>query len=505
MGDEKQNFLKMVKLIIGDIREVYKLLEDNSIDCVVTSPPYWQQRDYGIDGQIGQENTPEQYAFEISNVFKLLWDKLKKTATIFLNIGYKYHSEEFLLIPEMVAFEMRKLGYVLKNKIIWYKPNAMPTPARNRLNNTYEVVLLFVKNIGREVYYFNLEALAENTLFGQNNNGLKIEDLLSAKVEDNLSSREKKEGVVKAVNDKAIKVEWADKTEQNFEFTWEQEEATFRCVECKRNLNYWDIMLSYANYEKFICSYCKSEELPIPILPAILFPEDDWISLQGSGLIIKGKITNAKGSEKYRKAGVLTSSPAGRLALTGEKILIKRRWIFPQLLIADYLKKNVKKKNLTVEELEKLMGYKYTAGHWLRKDFSYWGKGGSLPRPVDWLKLKEVLELDDVYDRLICDLVAMVSTVRVHPKGKNIGDVWEIPTEPYEGEHFAIFPRKLVERCIKIGCPPNGVVLDPFAGSGTVGEVAKKLGRSAILVEINPDYKKLIEKRCGKIEVVERD
>jgi hypothetical protein len=786
----------MVKLIIGDIREVYKLLEDNSIDCVVTSPPYWQQRDYGIDGQIGQENTPEQYAFEISNVFKLLWDKLKKTATIFLNIGYKYHSEEFLLIPEMVAFEMRKLGYVLKNKIIWCvaedtkmfvlrngnylhipikkvkagdfaltldkegkfrwvrvknvfnngfasvlkittksgreivcteehqfpvkssyhygkylklrfkkakdlttkdflwvnsycpqlitttsnsndfrkgfiigfflaegsyikgkkgiykdntlskaaqkrwgrlnnpktvyygiqlacgekdlelgyidyfkqfkvtikkymksihvysrdknllslikkyvygegcdkkhlkqsvwnespefikgvvhgflagdgyyeeknnrwrvkikpnqdllddlilacriigydfryegisntnygtkamtftikpevrrrynfgylysdridkiqkigikrvydievepiytsycgsgksnkpskeinknkwnnlyflangiwthnsKPNAMPTPARNRLNNTYEVVLLFVKNIGREVYYFNLEALAENTLFGQNNNGLNIEDLLSAKVEDNLSSREKKEGIVKAVNDKAIKVEWADKTEQNFEFTWEQEEATFRCVECKRNLNYWDIMLSYANYEKFICSYCKSEELPIPILPAILFPEDDWISLQGSGLIIKGKITNAKGSEKYRKAGVLTSSPAGRLALTGEKILIKRRWIFPQPLIADYLKKNVKKKNLTVEELEKLMGYKYTAGHWLRKDFSYWGKGGSLPRPVDWLKLKEVLELDDVYDRLICDLVAMVSTVRVHPKVK---------------------------------------------------------------------------------------
>jgi DNA modification methylase len=132
MGDEKQNFLKMVKLIIGDIREVYKLLEDNSIDCVVTSPPYWQQRDYGIDGQIGLENTPKQYAFEISNVFKLLWDKLKKTATIFLNIGYKYHSEEFLLIPEMVAFEMRKLGYVLKNKIIWYKPNAMPTPARNR-------------------------------------------------------------------------------------------------------------------------------------------------------------------------------------------------------------------------------------------------------------------------------------------------------------------------------------------------------------------------------------
>jgi len=127
-----------------------------------------------------------------------------------------------------------------------------------------------------------------------------------------------------------------------------------------------------------------------------------------------------------------------------------------------------------------------------------------LPRPSDWLRLKEVLALDDVYDRLICDLVAMISTVRPHPKGKNIGDVWEIPTEPYEDEHLAVFPRKLVERCIKIGCPPNGIILDPFAGSGTVGEVAKKLGRSAILVEINPNYKKLIEKRCGEIEVVEK-
>jgi len=87
----------------------------------------------------------------------LLWNKLKNTATVFLNIGYKYENEELLLIPEMVAWEMKKAGYVLKNKIIWYKPNAMPTPARNRLNNTYEAVLFFVKNVGKEVYYFNLE------------------------------------------------------------------------------------------------------------------------------------------------------------------------------------------------------------------------------------------------------------------------------------------------------------------------------------------------------------
>jgi len=132
-----------VQLILGDIRQVYKKIKDHSIDCVITSPPYYRQRDYGVAGQIGQENSPEEYAKEIANVFRLLWNKLKNTAVVFLNIGYKYENEELLLIPEMVAWEMKKAGYVLKNKIIWYKPNAMPTPARNRLNNTYEAVLFF--------------------------------------------------------------------------------------------------------------------------------------------------------------------------------------------------------------------------------------------------------------------------------------------------------------------------------------------------------------------------
>ena len=80
----------------------------------------------------------------------------------------------------------------------------------------------------------------------------------------------------------------------------------------------------------------------------------------------------------------------------------------------------------------------------------------------------------------------VLSTVKSHPEGKNIGDVWAIATEPC----------KLVEICIRLGCPEGGTVLDPFAGSGTVGEVASKLGRNAVLVEINPSYAELIKERC---------
>ena len=77
---------------------------------------------------------------------------------------------------------------------------------------------------------------------------------------------------------------------------------------------------------------------------------------------------------------------------------------------------------------------------------------------------------------------------RNHPLGKNKRSVWKIPVRSFPGAHFAVFPADLVRPCILAGCPKNGAVLDPFAGSGTVGDVATELGRDAILVELNPVY-----------------
>jgi len=72
--------------------------------------------------------------------------------------------------------------------------------------------------------------------------------------------------------------------------------------------------------------------------------------------------------------------------------------------------------------------------------------------------------------------------------GRNIRTVWTVATQPYPGAHFATFPEKLVEPCVKAGCPSEGVVLDPFAGSGTVGRVANRLGRRAVLIDLSADY-----------------
>lgn len=88
-----------------------------------------------------------------------------------------------------------------------------------------------------------------------------------------------------------------------------------------------------------------------------------------------------------------------------------------------------------------------------------------------------------------------------NPNGANKRSVWTVASQPYSGAHYAVFPEKLIEPCILAGCPEGGTVLDPFGGSGTTGRVAIKNRRNAILIELNPDYHKQIEKRTDGVQV----
>jgi site-specific DNA-methyltransferase (adenine-specific) len=80
---------------------------------------------------------------------------------------------------------------------------------------------------------------------------------------------------------------------------------------------------------------------------------------------------------------------------------------------------------------------------------------------------------------------------------RNKRSVWTVASEGYPGSHFATYPPDLIKPCILAGCAVGGVVLDPFAGSGTTGQVALELGRQAVLIELNPQYIPLIQKRCA--------
>jgi DNA modification methylase len=542
--------------MIGDIRKLVKFLPDNFIDCVITSPPYWMQRDYGHPDQIGREQTPEEYVKAIANVFELIRPKLKKTATIFLNVGYKYLQGRLILIPEMIALEMEKKGFILKNKIIWWKPNAMPTPARDRLNDVYEPVLFFIRDDGKEVYYFNLEEISQKTKTLEHFVSLlsvNPEELLGLRATDPISEREKKEGKVIGARFILTKIseiliqwnnglrEWISYGDPLKNYP---EKISFTCPLCKSPISEWDIRLSFANLGKMVCPQCQAvlcesiETFPIPQFPSSTDLQQNMGKKEiiNPDIAIKKYVTKIPKSSKFIKAGlneISMASPAGRLAIQGEYFTIKRKWEAPQHLIAKFLKFWRELKGISIEDIDKELGYSYTAGHWFRLDFGWWGKGGSVPRPADWNRLKKLLGFNDIYDRLVTERIAVLQTVRPHEEGRNpgdvveitldeyikevteelkiriknniqeIGDVWKIVLEPYPESHFSIFPTKLVETAIKIGCPPNGVVMDPFAGSGTVGQVAMKLGRKTILIELVPNFLDLIKKRCdGKIEVI---
>ena len=140
----------MHKIINSDIYAGLNSIDDNSIDIAITSPPYWAQRNYGFDEQIGNEKTYIEFISRLVFLFNTLKDKLTKNGVFFLNIGDKYLNKYGKtptgLIPYKLAFFMQQNGWIINDTIIWYKPNHMPSSAKNRFINSYEPVFVFSKS-----------------------------------------------------------------------------------------------------------------------------------------------------------------------------------------------------------------------------------------------------------------------------------------------------------------------------------------------------------------------
>lgn len=275
-------------ILEGDARVVLRDLPDESVDCVVTSPPYWGLRDYGSEHQIGHEPTPQAYVSSLADVFDEIYRVLKSTGTLWLNIGDSYASvrnadkpatygltvKDLVGIPWRVAFALQDRGWILRQDIIWAKPNPMPESVTDRCTKAHEYVFLFSKSAR---YHFDASAISEPAIYA----------------DDTRKRRGRSEYKVKR-------------------------------------------------------------------------PKKDG-HLQQSFVVIKDR--------------------------------------------------------------------------------------------------------------------------------RNKRSVWQIPTRPFPGAHFAVMPEALVEPCILAGCPSDGVVLDPFFGSGTVGVVALKHGRRYIGVELNSEYISTAQKR----------
>ena len=301
-------------IINGNSLEVLKSLPDNSIDCCVTSPPYYALRDYGCDGQIGLEETPEKYIESLCDVFSEVRRVLTPEGTLWLNIGDSYNGnkvgntevvknkkvsesndfhkklwseakpKDLIGIPWMLAFALRSQGWYLRQDIIWHKPNPMPESVTDRCTKSHEYIFLLSKS---QKYYFDYESIMEP------------------------------------------------------------------CADQERN-----------NFQ--------------------------------SG-------SRANGINKDRNDNDL-----------GER---SKTW---------------------------------------------------KPKTID------------------------------NQKVRNKRDVWEVNTKPCKEAHFATYPFELIKPCILAGCPENGIVLDPFMGSGTTAIVARSLNRNYLGVELNPEYIKIAHKRLEK-------
>lgn len=351
-----------VRILIGDALTKLREMPADSVDCVVTSPPYWGLRDYGVSGQLGMEPTYQEHIAAMVAVFEEVRRVLKPTGTCWMNYGDSYatspngrsaadvkeltdddrtfrdkpfstiqgtlKSKDLCGIPWRVAFALQDSGWYLRQDIIWAKPNPMPESIKDRCTKSHEYIFLLAK---RPKYYFDAEAIAEPVT-------ASTVARLSQDVESQAGSDRipgKTNGPMKAVG----KASW-----------------------------------------------------------------------KGS------RFDSGKTGEHQQ----------GR----------SQRW----------------------EE---------------RK-----AQGEPLRHGLD--------------GAAACG----ASNVGVGDT-RNKRSVWTVATQPFSEAHFATFPPDLIEPCILAGCPVGGMVLDPFGGAGTTGLVADRLGRNAILIELNPEYAEIAERRLN--------
>ena len=373
------NNLNLNTIYNGDVLDVLKNMPSESIDMCITSPPYWGLRDYGVDGQLGNEETYQEYLLKLSDIFKEVNRVLKKHGSCWVNIGDVYsknnssgvRKQSLIGIPDRFKLEMIDKGWLCRNEIIWHKPNAMPSSAKTRFNSDYEKMYFFTKD---DLYYFETQYESTKTQAPKSNNKSNGGKYLSDDQEKSV-----RQGMSKSRGTKIIEVR--------------------------------------------------------PKLPT----QEEFVNF------LRSRTTSSK--------------------------------LYSQIKDTESIKKT------TIE-------------HWFRRDI----KGFSYPTVDDWNKVKYLLDDLSSEFNLIDHQLTHVEyetddiNKNIH-KGRIKRAVWSINTKPFKGCHFAPYPTELIRTPILACCPPNGVVLDIFMGSGTTGLVARELNRNYVGIDLNEEYIEIANKR----------
>ena len=509
------------KILVGNNMEKLKEIESESVDCIVSSPPYFGLRDYGVDGQFGLEETLEEYIEKTVLLFEELRRVLKPQGTVWWNLGDSYankssawggrgknsilndtgledkqrrntivpkglKTKDLMMIPARVAIALSENGWYLRSEIIWHKPNPMPESVKDRPTSAHEKIYLFAKN---KKYYYDADAIRVP---------------------------QKTESIKRAHRDR-----------------WEGSK------------------MDSGNYS-------------IPNVDSAKKAEDKVRDTVAEGKIPMANKRNVW-STKYESDEEERMYRQGMSKTRGENAVFVRTKLPTQKDFVKFMRERTSIKQLDEETDIK----KTKIEHWFRNDES----GFAFPSVEDWKVIKDYVndwsKEFELIDEGLTYVESHLDSIESNPLGKNKRNVWTVTTKPFKGAHFAVFPQDLIEPCIKAGCPekicfecgkpyikkyerkdnnkdyiqvkgintPNirkggvrltekgttphfnppdikflefkkdckcetekyksGTVLDPFGGSGTTGLVANNLGRDAILIELNEEYVEIAKKRIG--------
>jgi DNA modification methylase len=507
-------------ILQGDCLQVLKGMDDKSVQMCVTSPPYYGLRNYGVEGQIGLESTPDEYVAKLVAVFHEVKRVLKDDGTLFLNLGDSYatspagnktwgdgvgsnkHYEndnihqkthkgfgdckpkDLIGIPWVVAFALRADGWVLRSDIIWSKPNPMPESVKDRPTKSHEHIFLFSKakwigpEQGRYSHISDEDARWLAMFF-------ETEGNISVKRSEQKSGRTTYGTQIAFANTSRKLLEIAQNIigDGNIYERKGNNAPMFYYEVCNKMARdllyriypYLIVKQLQGRLGIFLQDYIsETRKRPHGFRPPeqTRFLEWAWVSMKSLNHFGRPDIS------------IIPEPQYGRY--TSQKYYYDYEAVLEVATGFDGRKDTQFKGS----EKYKDSGQTFAAdGHerWPHTMPKNIQPDGQQPNSMHVNRANKLGEPDQP------DIDGIPA--------RNLRDVWTITTKPYKEAHFATFPPEIPERCIKAGSKPGDVVLDPFNGSGTTGSVATRLGRNYIGIELNPDYIILSEKRLSQTQL----
>ena len=464
-------------IIQGDALTELKKLKPESVDCVMTSPPYWALRDYGVEGQFGLEPTFQLYIKHLCDIFDEVKRVLKKSGTCWVNIADSYCAKSYDISDKELE-DSPKCDYLCENLCGGCRKAYLIGKSRNgSLPVSKQSALSSLPNHEHResgsCHYSNLDS----------------------------SQQENRNGVAKI------------KTRPSFR----RDRAPVSVLQASKPA------LSSCESQKNASSLHREGKCPLCGQTSTLCVQEC-----GHKLACTSSIEKPSGALNHRKLDKVSSDSAypyytiatpnvKRKSLVGipERFVLEmqnRGWTRRQTIIwwkPNCMPSSVKDRFTC--DFEYLYFFTKSEKYWFERQFERSVYPETRPSGMERHGKEYRDKVKGKYDNekqyggggtsfkgysgyIKADGTSMWSETR------NKRCVWKITTKPFKEAHFAVFPEKLVETPLKAGCPKGGTALDPFCGSGTVGVVAKRQGKKFIGIELNPEYIKMAEKRIANTQ-----